>query len=94
MNPTSKKRQDLFKTVRRKMLTKYDKLIKPTQQEALEALKILQLMVCNFKESVKTPYYSLIQLMQAKKRRMGKDKEVEITLNVWLESIKSRAWKN
>ncbi|KAF1739928.1 hypothetical protein MXB_2979, partial [Myxobolus squamalis] len=46
LNPVSKTRQDLSSAERQEMLTKYDKLVEPTQWEALEALRISQLMVC------------------------------------------------
>ncbi|KAF1740194.1 hypothetical protein MXB_1561, partial [Myxobolus squamalis] len=46
MNLTSKTRRDLSAVERQEMLTNNDELIEPTQQEASEALGILQSTVC------------------------------------------------
>ncbi|KAF1745592.1 hypothetical protein MXB_3009 [Myxobolus squamalis] len=46
MNLTSKTQRDLSAAETQKMLTKYDELVEPTQQEAFEAIQISQLLVC------------------------------------------------
>ncbi|KAF1740712.1 hypothetical protein MXB_3210 [Myxobolus squamalis] len=70
------------------MLTKYDELVKPTQQETSEALRIFQSMVYRLlrarENAIQLP--ALINVGR-KRKRMGKDKEVEIALKLWLDTM-------
>ncbi|KAF1741821.1 hypothetical protein MXB_3908 [Myxobolus squamalis] len=58
-----------------------------------KTLEFRNLWSAGFYESVKTPYYCLLQLTQAEKEEewgKGKDKEVAISLKLWIELMQSR----
>ncbi|KAF1740136.1 hypothetical protein MXB_47 [Myxobolus squamalis] len=91
MNPNSKIRRDLSATERQEMLINYDELVKPTHQEALETFGISQSMFCRLLRERENAILLPAPINKGRKRkRMGKDEEVEIALKLWLESMQSR----
>ncbi|KAF1740825.1 hypothetical protein MXB_4289 [Myxobolus squamalis] len=57
-------------------------------------LEFRNLWSAGFYESVKMPYYCLLQLTQAEKEKewgKGKNKEVAIALKLWIELMQSRS---
>ncbi|KAF1741121.1 hypothetical protein MXB_1820 [Myxobolus squamalis] len=83
MNLKSKIHKNLLAVERQEMLTKYNKLIKPTQKKALGALRISQSMICRLLRECKNFTLLPAQINTGRKRRrMGKDMEVKIALKL------------
>ncbi|KAF1741090.1 hypothetical protein MXB_899 [Myxobolus squamalis] len=67
MNLISKIHKNLLAVERQEMLTKYNKLIKPTQKKLWRPLEFCNRLFAGFYESIKTLHYYLLKFIQAEK---------------------------
>lgn len=86
------KRRDLTDAERREILRQYDELPKVSQREAAERLKISQPLLCKILKKRNEYEEAAVnnENPSRKRKRCGKDNEVEVALKKWFVQVRSQ----